>query len=86
LKDVPYCTVSVRFEVVKTNSGTVTYCDVSWLSESGIVSYGNQLERIGTVTINSVVCDFLTVGSESRSDLLTAVGNFELILCFFTVQ
>ena len=51
-------------------------------SEYGIVSYCTKLERIGIVTTNSDICDLLTVRSESRSDLLTAVGNFELIPCF----
>ena len=65
--------------------GTVTYCAVSWLTESGIVSYCNGLERIGTVTANSDIWDLLTVDSESSSDLLTVVGNLELLHCFFTV-
>ncbi len=39
----------------------------------------NGLERIGIVTTNSGIS---TVGSESKSDLLSAVGNSELILCF----
>ncbi len=65
-------------------SSTVTYCAVSWFFESGTLSYYNGLERIGTVTtISDIwVWDLLTVDSESRSDLLTAVGNFGLILCF----
>jgi hypothetical protein len=40
------------------------------------------MERIGTVTTNSGICDLLMVGSESSSDLLNAVGNIELIHCF----
>jgi len=82
LKHVPYCTVSVRLIIVKSTSGTETYCAVSWLSESGAVSHCNELERIGTVTANSDMCDLLTVGGESRGDLLTTLGNIELILRF----
>jgi hypothetical protein len=79
LRDVPYCTV-------KAISGTVTYCAVSRLFESGLVSYCNGLERIGTVTTNSDIWNLLTVGSESSSDLLTAIGNFELILCSYRIM
>ena len=68
LKDVPYCAVSVRSRVVKATSGTVTYCTVSGLSESGTLSYCTELKRIGIVTTNSDICDLVTVGSESRSD------------------
>ena len=82
MEDVPYCTVSVRSKVVKANYGTVTYCAVSRLNESGTLPYCYELERICIVTTNSDICDLLTVGNESRSDLLVAVDNFELILCF----
>ena len=86
MRDAPYCTVSVRSKVVKATYGTVTYSAVSWLFKSGTVSYCNELERIGTVTTNSDICDLLTVGIESRSDLLTVTGNFELILCFYRIM
>jgi hypothetical protein len=82
LNDVPYCTVSVRLRIVKATSSTVAYCAVSWLYESGTVSNCNELERIGIVITNSDICDLLTFGSESRGDLLAAVVNIELILCF----
>ena len=72
MRDVPYCNV-------KAISGTETYCAVSGLSKSGSVPYCAGLERIGTLTTNS---DISTGGSESKSDLLAAVGNSESILCF----
>jgi hypothetical protein len=80
-EDVTYCTISVRSRVVKATFGTITYCAVLGLSESGTLSYCTELERIGTVTTNSNICDLLTVESESSSDLLIAVGNIELIHC-----
>ena len=84
MEDVLYCKVSVRSKVVRATSGTVTYCAVLGLSESGTVPvpYYTKLERIGTVTTNSGICDLLTVGNGSSSDLLTTVGNIELIHCF----
>ena len=82
MEDVPYCKISVRSKVVKATSGTVTYCAVLGLSESSTIPYCTELERIGTATNNSDICDLLTVGKESISDLLTAVGNIELIHCF----
>ena len=69
----------MRDDVLGKPCGTL---HVSRLSESGTVPYCNGLERIGTLTTNSNIWDLSTVGSESRSDLLSAVGNFELILCF----
>ena len=75
MRDAPYC-------IVKAISGTATYCAASRLSQSGTVPYCNGLERIGNVNANSDIWDLSTVGSESRSDLLFAVGNCELILCF----
>ncbi len=82
MEDVLYYTVSVRSKVVSATSGTVTYCAVLGLSESGTVPYCTELERIGTKTTNCGICDLLTVDSESSSDLLTAVGNIELMHCF----
>ena len=72
MRDVPYCTVKAIY-------GTVTYYAISGLSESGSEPYCDELERIGTVTTNY---DISTVGNESKIDLLSVVGNSELILCF----
>ena len=82
MENVPYSTVSVLSKDVRATLGTITYCAVLVLFESGTVPYCTELERIGTVTINSGICDLSTVGSESSSDLLTAVGNIKLIHCF----
>ena len=59
--------------------GMVTYCAVLGLSERGAVPYGNELERTGTVNTNSDMCVLSTVDSESSSDLLTVIGDIELI-------
>jgi hypothetical protein len=39
------------------------------------------LERIGTVTTTSKICDLLKVGSKSKCDLLSGLGEIELIFC-----
>ena len=77
MKDVLFYTITIRSRVIKATSGTVPYCTVLGLDEVGAVSYYTELERIGTLTTISDICDLLTVGRESKSDLLTGVGNFK---------
>ena len=76
---VPYCTVSVRSRAGYATFGTVPLCTVSRIKESGTVSQCTELERIGTITTNSEICDLLRFGSKSKCGLLSAVGEIELI-------
>ena len=56
-------------------SGTVSLCTVSGIEESGTVPYCTELERTGTVTATSELCDLFKIGSKSKCDLLSAVGD-----------
>ena len=81
MRDLPYCTVSVRSRVEYATSSTVPLCIVSRIKESGTVSYYTELKRIGTVTTTSEIWDLLKVGSKSKCDLLSVKGEIELIFC-----
>ena len=59
-------------------SGTVSLCTVSGIEEGGTVPYCTESERTGTVTATSDFC------SKSKCDLLSVVGEIELIFCFTT--
>ena len=80
--DVPYCTVSVRSRVGYATSGKVPFYTVSGIKESGTVPYCTELGRTDIVTTTSELCDLLQVGNKSKCDLLSAVGEIELIFCF----
>ena len=82
MRDVPCCTISVRSRVGYATSGTVPLCIVSRIKESGTISYSTELGRTGTVTTTYELCDLLKVGSKSKCDLLSVVGEIELIFCF----
>lgn len=49
------------------------------MEEGGTVPYCTVLVRTGTVTTNSVL---VKVGSRSKCDLLSDVGEFDSIFCF----
>ena len=78
-RTVLYCIGTVRDWKNDFWYGNIPYRAVLGISERGAVPYGNELERTGTIDTNYDMFVLSTVDSESSSDLLTIIGDIELI-------